>query len=79
MGDLGGQESQGAQAFALAEGLFDRHDAVVEAGFFEGQGRQFGIGRKGADLFVREDMRLARVDVQRADSLFREEERNAQE
>ena len=63
MGNFGSQESQGTEAFALAEGLFDGDDAVVEAGFFESQGRQFGIGRKSSDFFVREEMRLARVNV----------------
>ena len=79
VGDLGGEQAEGGKFFVLTQLLLDIHDALVEAGLFHGDGRQFRQGAQDVDFLVGKTAGLAGIDVERADGLAAKNQRRAQE
>jgi hypothetical protein len=52
VGDLGGEEAQGREAFVFAEGIFALENAGVEAGILQGDSAERGEGSEETFLVV---------------------------
>jgi hypothetical protein len=79
VGDLGREQAEGGEFFVLTQLLLDIHDALVEAGLFHGDGRQFRQGAQNVDFLVGKTARLAGIDIERADGLPAKNQRRAQQ
>ena len=77
--NLRGEQAQGGEFFVLTQLLLHIHDALVKAGLFHGDGRQFGQGGEDVDFLVGKTAGLAGIDVERADGLSAEDQRRAQQ
>ena len=79
MRDLRREQAQGGKFFVLTQLLLDIHHALVEPGFFDGDGRQFRQGGQDVDFLVGKTAGLAGINVERADGLPAENQRRAQQ
>ena len=77
--DLRREQAERGKFFVLAHLFLDIHDPFIEPRLFDGNGGQIGERGENADFFVREDVRRAGIDAQRADGLPAENQRHAQQ
>ena len=77
--DFGGEKAERRQLFVLTQVLLDIDQPLVKAGFFDGDSGQFRERRQDADFLIRELVRLAGVNAERADRFTCEQQRNTQQ
>ena len=68
VGDLGGKEAEGGEAFVFAEGIFALENAGVEAGILQGDGAERGEGGEEAFLVVIKAVDAIREDGEDAEN-----------
>ena len=79
MRHLGGQQTERGKLLILAQLLLHVHHPFIEPRLLDGDGGQLRQGRKDANLFVREDVRLAGIDAEGADGLAAIQQRHAEQ
>src|SRR4051812_335576 len=77
--NFGGEQAKHGKFFVGAKLFLDVDDALVEAGFFDGDAGKLREGGEDADFFVGKIVRLGGVDVEGADGGPAREQWNAQQ